>query len=492
MKKSIQILVLLQFSSVFLMAQIKVENLEEKPLLGKTPQYKSWFRSFDLTLQTVQTKVDGSPNITPVHEQYKNLGVQLGYQQGKHKWEIGLAVEVDDNSHDYKDEVYQHQSGFGSDGSTLTTALGYSYQILKLNKRWNVDIGGGVNWTNSLNGQIFDDRSVIYGSVVSSFHETLLRRNVLSVNGKIQVNYALTPHLQAHFFYKYRYAPQYMRSIFALYTDAKTGQILDRAEIKSSPSAVLVGLGLQYNVQPIFYRKPKENIDEETVKEYHISLEYGLFYNTGSMKSTVNTGTIKAWDPVAATNSHPSVTVGYRHGRHDFEIGVQMLCNYVNFQFDNIAATQQSREDGRGTQAIYLPLRYHLSLFPQREKWKIDAGVGIGYARFLEQDSTEFTDKTTIQETITVGTNKPISYDYSDKERMNHRETTCFEGSFRLRRLFYNEHWQFNVWGRYIWNPWSVRTVKFDIQYSNKPPRFGEVSTSFTSFGLGAGLSYIF
>jgi hypothetical protein len=492
MKKTIQILFFLFLSNGLLMAQIKMENLEKKPNAEGTPQYKSWFLGFDLRLQTVQTKVEGSANVTPVHEQYKNLSLQFGYQKGKHKWELGLAVETDDNSHDYKDRVYEYQNGFGSDGSTLTTRLGYSYQILKLNQRWNMDIGGGLNWTNSLNGEIFGNLSVLGGTIRADFYETLLKRNVLAIDGKIQLNYALTPHLQAHFFYQYRYAPQNMRSTFAFFTDTKTKQILDKAYVYSSPTAVLVGLGLQYNMKPLFYRKPKEKIDEETVKEFHLDLEYGLVMNTGSMKSTVNRGTISRWDPTLLISPRAGINAGYRYGRHDVQVGFQTLLNFVNFQYDNIENFQQGHEQGFGTKAVYLPLRYYYSLFPQREKWKIDVGAGIGLARFIEQDSTDFAYKGSIQEEFTLANNTKITYDLTYRERMDRRQTTCFEGNIRLRRLLYNEHWQFNVWGRYIYNPWSVRTVKFDIKYNNQPDRFGEVSTSFTSFGIGAGLSYVF
>jgi hypothetical protein len=493
MKKTIQILSLLLLPNFVLIAQIKIEKLENKTTTEAPPQYKSWFRGFDMALQTCQTQTKGSPNVTSVKEQYKNVGIHVGYQSNKHKWEIGLSLGRDDNSWTYKNTNLDVQIGHGTDRPISTMRLGYTYQIYKINKRWTIDVGGGVNWVNLINRDSLNGLGNTDGEKIIWYaDETILRKNSFCIDGKIQLNYTLTPHWQAHLLYQYRYAPQYLRSSYAVYYDFKTVQKLDAAYTKSSPSAVLIGLGLQYHIQPLFDRPIKEIKPEISLKSFHIGLDYGLINNTGSMKSTVNLGSISGFDPIVLITPRAGINIGYRYGRHDFEMGFQTLLNFVNFQFDTIGNFTQAREQGFGTKAIYLPLRYHYSLLPQRKKWKIDAGVGIGFARFIEQDSTEFTDKTTIQETITLSNNTVVSYDYSDKERMNHRQTACFEGNFRLRRQFYNEHWQFNLWGRYIWNPWSMRTVKFDIKYNNQPERFGQVSTSLTSFGVGAGLSYAF
>jgi hypothetical protein len=492
MKKAIQILSLLLLPNALLMAQIKMENLEKKPSAEGTPQYKSWFRGFDMMLQTVQTKTEGSANVTPVHEQYKNPEINFGYQKGKHKWEIGLAVERDDNSFYYENKVNGSNFGKSWDYATVNTRLGYSYQIYKINQRTNIDLGVGINWTYWLGGSILQpETSVGDKNIVANYKQVLEGKNAIGIDGKLQINYALSPHWQAHFFYQYRYAPQPLTSARAIYTNAQTGAYLEDARIKSTPSAIIVGLGLQYYVQPLYERIVKATVREQLIKKIHVGLEFGLVQNTGSRKSTVNTGAITDWDPIALISTKLGVNVGYRIGQHDVEIGYQTLNSFLNFQFDNIANRRQSRDDGFGLKAHYLPLRYYYSLFPDRKKWRIDVGTGLGLARFIEQEPTEFTEKTTLQETITFN-NQRVSYSYLDQERMDHRQTACFEGNVRLRRLMYNEHWQFNLWGRYIYNPWSVRTVKFDIKYSNQPPRFGEVSTSFTSFGIGAGLSYLF
>ncbi len=494
MKKSIQIFLFLSLPTVLLNAQIKANKLEGKQKIETIPpQYKGWFGGLDLMLQTPRTKVDGSANVTLVQEQYINRGFRVGYQSNRHKYELGLAIEKDDASWNYTDTIYNEQSGSGSDYSTFNTRLGYTYQVLKLNKRMHIELGGGLNWTYWLADEVFPERLVQSSNITGYHREMLLRRNSLAIDGRVQLNYVLTPHLQARLFYQYRYAPQSQRTVSSTYYAIATGKILDDVIVTSSATASLIGVGLQYNIQPLFNRKPKVEVEEEIVKGFHVGLQYGFLFNAGSRKATVNYGEIGNGAPIPLLSSRAGIEVGYRHGRHDFEIGFQRLKSSLSYKFGDLQNFFiQERSDDAGENAYYVPLRYYYSLFPKNQTWKIDAGIGVGYARFIENLPSEFVEKTMQEEMLTSGSKVIDSYIYTDKERMNTRETACFEGNIRLRRLFYNDRWQFNIWGRYIWNPWSVRTAKFDIQYSNKPPKFGEVSTSFTSLGLGAGLSYAF
>ena len=495
MKKSLQILLLLSLPTAFLNAQIKADKLDDKKNIETTPpQYKGLFGGFDLMLQTVKTKVNGSANVTPFHENYRNLGFHVGYQSNKHKYELGLAVEKDDATWNYVNAAHDANLGSGVDYATLNTRLGYSYQLLKLNKRTNIEIGGGLNWTHWLVEELWPSYQTTTDKVILSYDEKLERRNSLAIDGRVQLNYALTPHLQARLFYQYRYAPQPLRTISANYYILGIVSKPDLATITSSATASIIGVGLQYNIKPLFSRKPKEEVEEESVKGFHVGLEYGLFVNTGSRKTTVNYGSIGNSTPIPLLSRRASLEVGYRHGRHDVVVGFQRLKSSLSYKFDDSQNfySIQERSDDDGENAYYVPLRYYYSLFPKSQVWKIDAGVGVAYARFIEGLSSEFVEKMTKEEAMLLNGKVTDSYIYTDKERMNTRETACFEGNVRLRRLFYNDRWQFNIWGRYIWNPWSVRTAKFDIQYNNKPPRFGEVSTSFTSFAIGTGLSYAF
>ena len=88
--------------------------------------------------------------------------------------------------------------------------------------------------------------------------ERVLSTRIFGADGKIQVNYVLTPHFQLHLLAQYRYAPTYLRASNATFYDAVTGIKQDAAIVNSYQNAVLLGVGVQYNLQPLFEKAKKE------------------------------------------------------------------------------------------------------------------------------------------------------------------------------------------------------------------------------------------
>lgn len=117
-------------------------------------------------------------------------------------------------------------------------------------------------------------------------------------------------------------------------------------------------------------------------------------------------------------------------------------------------------------------------------------GAGVAFARFIDPLSTEFELKQQVSQQTTHD-GKLTAIEYTDYQRMLRRQTLCFELNAKYQKKL-SKHLSANLLGRYIWNPWAVQEVKFDIQYNNALPRNGNVKTSFTSFVIGAGLAYHF
>jgi hypothetical protein len=257
MKKLLPIFALLILTPLVLHAQKKTDKTYKKTPYKRTPQYKPYFFAFDGALQMNTSKSEGSVNINSVNKQYVNIGISGGYLLNKHKFEVGLNLGSDNNHWHYTNTRLGLHLDNGTSRPTLNLRLGYNYPILTINDRLNVEAGAGINWLHFLKKDSMPLSSEALDKLIFSNSETFLKTNTLGIDGKIQLNYTLSPHLQVHLFYQYRYAPQYLRAYYTIYYDSITGLPMDIAYTKSFQSAHVLGIGLQYNLRPLFEKKDK-------------------------------------------------------------------------------------------------------------------------------------------------------------------------------------------------------------------------------------------
>jgi opacity protein-like surface antigen len=255
MKKTILISLLFLLSNTVLFAQLKTEKLPEKISEKVPPQYKPYFFGIDALLQTSQSKIEGSANITAVQKQFMNVGMYAGKHFGKHKFDVGFILGNSNNSWRYTNTRLNATVNPSLNLTTLNVRGAYNYQILTINDRFNIDIGLGITWIRLLTKQNLTYNQTAFDKLISTQTEKILQIKAYGIDGKIQFNYALNRHIQAHVFGQYRYAPAYLRAASATYFDAITGIKQDAAIISSAQTAVLLGMGLQYNLQPLFKEK---------------------------------------------------------------------------------------------------------------------------------------------------------------------------------------------------------------------------------------------
>ena len=252
MKKQCSLLLLLLLSNVLLLAQVKTDEKEQKPVVKRTPQYPKGFISLDALLQTCNSVVEGSTNITPVRKQYVNTALTVGYPFGRHKIELGMATGRDDNSWHYTNTRLNAEADLGLNRPTFNVRLGYRYRIFKVNDRFGVDLGVGIDMINLSNKTSEGTYSGGTAKLIIAGDEKVLSTRIFGADGKIQANYVLTPHFQLHILAQYRYAPTYLRASNATFYDAITGIKQDAAIVSSYQNAVLLGVGVQYNLRPLF------------------------------------------------------------------------------------------------------------------------------------------------------------------------------------------------------------------------------------------------
>jgi hypothetical protein len=263
MKKTIVICLVFLLPTVGLFAQMKSNKSDKKSTSKRTPQYKPLFFGFEAAQQTTQTKIDGSANITSVSKMYPNFGIYGGYQLAKQAFSFALSVGQDDNSWNYKNARLNVDINSGLNRATINGRIGYDYQFLTINNRLNLTIGGGLNLIHLLKDNVNTTaKPQVFEKLITGEADSIYRKNSLGIDGKLQLNFALTPHLQVRLFGQYRYAPAYLYGASLGYYDAITGIKQDVATIKSYQSAPLFGIGLQYNLQPLFVIEKKKEKSE--------------------------------------------------------------------------------------------------------------------------------------------------------------------------------------------------------------------------------------
>jgi hypothetical protein len=256
MKKTIVICLLFLLPTVGLFAQVKTDKLDKKSTSKRTPQYKPIFFGFEAARQTTQTKIDGSANITSISKMYPNFGIYGGYQLAKQRFSFGVSVGQDDNSWNYKNARINVDINSGSNRATINGRIGYDYQFLTISDRLNLTIGGGLNLIHLLKNEANTTaKPQVLDKLITGEIDSIYRFNSLGIDGKLQLNFALSPHIQVHLFGQYRYAPTSMYAASIGYYDAITGIKQDLATIKSHQTAPIFGIGLQYNLQPFFKRE---------------------------------------------------------------------------------------------------------------------------------------------------------------------------------------------------------------------------------------------
>jgi hypothetical protein len=252
MKKTIHIFLWLLLPNAVLLAQLKTDSSYKKPA-PKAPQYEPFFFGFDVATQINQPQVTGSANITAAQQQRVNIGIYGGYKLRKHKFDIGFTLSNTNNNWRYTNTPVNATINQSLDRSILNTRFGYSFRFFRIGNRFTVEAGVGIDWLRLISS----DTLFVYPvsettKLISAQQERLLNRDILGFDGKLQVNYALNPHVQLRLFAQYRYATDIFRTASVTYYDAITGLEHDRATIKTARNDLILGIGMQYNLKALF------------------------------------------------------------------------------------------------------------------------------------------------------------------------------------------------------------------------------------------------
>ena len=252
MKKTVHILLCFLLPNAVLLAQLKTDSSYKKPA-PKAPQYEPFFFGFDAALQVNQPTVTGSANITVAQQQRVNIGIYGGYKLRKHKFDVGFTLTNSNNNWRYTNARVNATVNLGQDRSVLNTRLGYSYRFARIGNRVTFDAGVGLDLLHL----VTSDTTFFYPSqeltkLISAQQERLINRNILGFDGKLQVNYAMNPHVQFRLFAQYRYGTAHFRTATITYYDAISGIKQDEATVKTAQNDLIFGVGMQYNLKALF------------------------------------------------------------------------------------------------------------------------------------------------------------------------------------------------------------------------------------------------
>ena len=75
---------------------------------------------------------------------------------------------------------------------------------MTINDRFNIDAGIGITWIRLIKKQKSFYTAEAFDKLISTQTEKILQIKAYGIDGKIQFNYALNPHIQVHLFGQYR------------------------------------------------------------------------------------------------------------------------------------------------------------------------------------------------------------------------------------------------------------------------------------------------
>jgi hypothetical protein len=264
MKKTIAIFLIFLLPNAVSFGQTKVDKTEKQSTKNRTPQYSPLFFGFDAMQQLSQSTVVGSAAISSAQKAFANVGIYGGYQHDDHQFELGFSLGNSNNGWRYVNTKLSAEANPNINRATINTRLGYSYTFFNLSRRVNMSAGAGLTWINLINKDtVFTYSYEALDKLIWGLSERLLKDNSFGFDGKIQLNYILTPHLDVHVFGQYRHAPTVLRSANIAYYDAITGIEQDIAIVNSAQSAFIFGIGLQYNLRQSFRKAVKETEEKK-------------------------------------------------------------------------------------------------------------------------------------------------------------------------------------------------------------------------------------
>jgi hypothetical protein len=264
MKKTFAIILIFLLPNMVLFGQTKADKTEKQSSKKKTPQYHPLFLGIDVMQQLSQSNVVGSPAISSAQKAFANVGIYGGYQHDEHQFELGFSLGNCYNGWRYANSRLNVEVNPNINRATINTRLGYNYTFFSLGRRVEMSAGAGLTWINLINRDtVINYTAESFDKIISGVSERLLKDNSFGFDGKIQLNYILTPHLDVHIFTQYRHAPTVLRSANVAYFDAITGIKQDVAIVNSVQSAFIFGIGLQYNLRPSYKKHVKETEEKK-------------------------------------------------------------------------------------------------------------------------------------------------------------------------------------------------------------------------------------
>lgn len=509
------------FFSLFLIfhtslwSQIKLEIPKDSVYFYANMSYGSITNSGSFTNLTIKNNGDSRlEKLLSIDMRSPTWNLMAGVKYKQHAFELGYGILSHHSGGQYIVETAPEKltKAFSTVRSMNYVPFRYYYQFPNISSRISAAVGVGLGVASfSDDGRDFVsdpiERNLVEyfpdGKTFSIYEltdEEQLKRSTLAYELNGRLNWQIGKRLGFNFDFNYIYSPKTIRK-----TDFSIVPQIGKTHsgtINSNLTSSMVSVGVKYYISkppPQIEKRSKNEIESrvENKNHFYIGSDVGYFYNGGNFKGNINTGILRQSLWGTSTYRKLTLNIGYRMPKYALELSYQKLNNFNDFVYEEWKATPQSkplilaRDDG-GISSQYFAMRLYRSLHDSH-KWRLYAGAGIALAQFSKNDASEdFQPGLTSSQFLQNDANPSVNLriDYNDFKKLR-KTTWCLEGNLKAERIL-SKHWQVNFWTRYIYNPQTVRTIKFDIKDNKGQNRFGETSTSLSSFAIGTGLSYTF
>jgi hypothetical protein len=328
----------------------------------------------------------------------------IGY--AKEKYSIELSYQILKNTIQYefgylkKDVTPIYESGWSpNDEYVHYLALRYYKNLVRKDKKWQINLGGGIGFAtfddlfvrpdssnlggSSGGGRTFFEDSTSF-NIEYEAQEQLYRSSALCFEANLRFQRPIGQYVVFQFWTRAILSPWYMRGEDFQAKRSDRRDPPQTGSAKTTMNSFGFGIGLQYKFSNHF--TPKEKKEEEGYT-YKFEVPDGFYISAGIM----TTNPLGIQFPSEKNNlfggggvgdnqgTDFQVLLGYQLGKHSFETGLGSLTNSIGATFDPTGKwTDYEKVIGfvNKIDLIIVPMRYYFELV-RLKKWHLKTGGGI-------------------------------------------------------------------------------------------------------------------
>ena len=353
----------------------------------------------DISPGNILVKSDSPYPVSPE----QGFAANIGY--AKEKYSIELSYQIVKNTIQYeygylkKDIMPVYESGWSPNDEYLNYfALRYYRNLVGNDKKWQINVGGGIGFAKFDDLFIRSDTSNLgmgggsrtFFEDSTSFNieyqaqERLYRSSTLCFEANLRFQRSIGQYLVFQFWTRAILSPWYMRGedFQAKRSDRKDPPQTGTA--KTTMNSFGFGIGLQYKFSNHFI--PKElkegyvdNADSYRKDGIYTSLSICTTNPKGTDYPAINRNFLAGVSSLEyqATDFH--LLMGYQMGKHSFETGIGTQKSIIAGQFDPKGTfTDYENVIGFSSELtlVVVPLRYYYELVRLRH-WHLKVGGGL-------------------------------------------------------------------------------------------------------------------